>query len=915
MAKRVFELAKELGVLSKDILDKCHAEGLDLKNHMAALSAGLEATIREWFSESAAVHSAIETAQSVDLETARQVAAVERKRRRRKGGSLAVEEPPGEQALPGEGEIEAPAEPAEGAPAFEPTIIVETAAPAVAEMPEAAQAEAQPAASPSAEAPAIPAAGKAAAGGVSEAPQALEPAAPRTVLNKPAVPQGVMPAGPQLVPRPAKLQGPRVVRVETPDRVPTPTRRPRVAPAAPVVGETAAEAATRRRRGVVAPAAPVVEESEEKGGPKAKKRSPRRRGGRSAAAVGDGIREWREQDLTERRERLAAATGGGLRRHRANVHRTPDGRPIRSGACEIEEPITVKTFSAATGLKAAELIKKLMAQGVMATANHTISIATAEMLALEYGLELKVKHQKSLREQLDERMAQTETDRREPRPPVVTFLGHVDHGKTSLLDRIRQTRVVDGESGGITQHVGSYRYEKNGVAVTFLDTPGHEAFTAMRARGAHMTDMVVLVVAADDGIMPQTVEAINHARSANVPIVVALNKIDVPNANVHRVLGQLAEYDLQPREWGGQTEVIQTSAVTGEGIDTLVETLSLEAELLELRANPDAAARGTVIEAEMAPGRGVVARVLVQDGTLRVGDVILAGSASGRVRQVLNDLGEPVDTAGPATPVEVSGLDELPAAGDKFYVVQDISQAKHIAEEIRDEHRQGQLATKQQLTLDNLFQHIAAGEVSELPLIVKADVQGSVEVLADSLNKLSTDEVRVKIIHAAVGGVSASDVLLAEAAGAIIVGFHVVPDAFAREQAEKRGVEIRLYQIIYELIDAVRLAMQGLLEPVRTEEVLGHAEVREVFKISRVGAVAGCHVTDGLVQRNARIRITRGGVVIENDRVLDSLKRFKDDVREARAGMECGIKIAGYDDMKIGDVLEAYSIRETAREL
>ena len=926
MATRVFELAKELGVRSKDILDKCHAEGLDLKNHMAALSAGLEATIREWFSESAAAHSAVETAQSVDLETARQAAAVERKRRRRKAGE-SEEEALGLPAVTAgaEGAQEAQEvpvaqvlteeEPSASAPVEEETAAVAEVAPVEEAAPGTAPSatETEPPAAPPVEAPAV-------AEAVAETAKPKQPESPRAVPNKPAVPEGVKPAGPQVVPRPAKLQGPRVVRVETPDRLPTPQRRPRpsAAPAAPGVAgvETPENAARRRARG---PAAPVVEETEEgKGGAKAKRRSPRRRGsggGRSAAATTiDGIREWREQDLTERAERLAAATGGGLRRHRANVHRVGE-KSVRSGACEIEAPVTVKSLSAATGLKAAEFIKKLMSQGVMASANHTITAEMAITLALEYGIELKVKAQRTLREQLDERMSQIQPQQQEPRPPVVTFLGHVDHGKTSLLDRIRQTRVVDGESGGITQHVGSYRYEKDGVAVTFLDTPGHEAFTAMRARGANMTDVVVLVVAADDGIMPQTVEAINHARVAEVPIVVALNKIDVPNANVQRVLGQLAEYNLQPREWGGQTEVIHTSAITGEGIATLLETLSLEAELLELRADPTAPARGVVIESEMAGGRGVVARVLVQDGTLKLGDVLVAGAASGRVRQILNDRGESVGTAGPATPVQVSGLDELPSAGDKFYVIDDITEAKHIAEEIRAEQRQGHLATKQQLTLDNLFQQIAAGEVSELPLIVKADVQGSVEVLVDSLNKLSTGEVRVKIIHAAVGGVSTSDVLLAEAAKAVIVGFHVVPDAAAREGAEKLGVEMRMYQIIYELIDAVRMAMQGLLTPERKEEVLGHAEVRDVFKVSRVGTIAGCYITDGTVQRNTRVRITRGGVVIENDRLLESLKRFKDDVRDVRAGMECGMKIVGYDDVKVGDILEAYAVKEVARML
>ena len=921
MAKRVFQLAKELGVRSKDVLEKCRAEGLELKNHMAALSAGLEATIREWFSDQATTHSAVERAEAVDVSEARKKAAAQRRRRKKKEAEE-EEALTSETALTSEPVLAAepvltaePAEAALTAPAEEDT----GAATAAAEppLPEPAVAEDSP--------PALVAAEE------SQGPEAVVPAAevepteevvearPEPPMVEAVVPpeppiEQIKPAGPQVVPTPAKLQGPTVVRVESPDRVPVPSRsgprRPRGAE--PVFGEELAIPVTPTDQAGAVQRGTAGEQERAR---KAKRRSPRYRGGRSAASS-DGSRQWRERDLFERRERLAAATTGGLRHRRATVNMLAEARAAaRSGPCEVEEPITIKSLSAAMGIKGVELVKKLMAQGTLVTVNQTISAETADMLAVEFGLELVIKRRKTLQEQLDERMGEEVATAHIPRPPVVTFLGHVDHGKTSLLDKIRSARVVAGESGGITQHIGSYRYEKEGRVVTFLDTPGHEAFTRMRARGANMTDVVVLVVAADDGVMPQTIEAINHAKAAGVPVVVALNKIDLPNANINRVMGQLAEYGLQPREWGGDTEVIQTSAETGDGIDDLVELLSLEAELLELTADPTTAARGVVVEAEMTHGRGAVARLLIQNGTLRVGDALLAGPGCGRIRQVLNDRGATVSEAGPATPVEVSGLDALPTAGDKFYVVKDIAEAKSIAEEIRTEQREDQLASKQQVTLDNLFEQISAGETTELRLIIKADVQGSVEVLVDSLNKQSTDEVQVKILHAAVGGISASDVLLADAADAIIVGFHVTTDSTAREQAEKAGVDMRFYQVIYELIDEVRAAMEGLLTPEISEEMLGHAEVREVFKVSRVGGVAGCLVTDGMIVRNAKVRVTRGGIVVEDNRTLDSLKRFKDDVREVRAGMECGMKIAGYSDVKVGDVLEAYRTVEVAREL
>ncbi len=589
---------------------------------------------------------------------------------------------------------------------------------------------------------------------------------------------------------------------------------------------------------------------------------------------------------------------------------------VKTGKVEIEEPITVKNLSATTGIKTADIIKKLMGLDVIATINQVIDHEQAETVVMEYGIDLMVRHAKTAEQELLEKLEAREIGEQSPRAPVVTFLGHVDHGKTSLLDHIRRTSVAEGEAGGITQHIGAYRYDHDDKHVVFLDTPGHEAFTAMRSRGANMTDVVVLVVAADDGVMPQTIEAINHAKAAKVPIVVALNKIDMPNANIQRALGQLAEYDLQPREWGGEVEVIQTSAVTGEGVDTLVETLSLEAELLELKAEQDASATGYVIEAEMDPGLGVVARLLVRNGTLRVGDVLLAGGGYGRIRQIKDSHSRIIEQAGPATPVEVSGLDEIPEAGDRFFVVDDIEQARTVAEDRKQRSRAELLAgSREQVTLENLFSQIEAGEASELAVIVKADVQGTAEALKSSLEKLSTDEIRLNVIHSAVGGISTGDVTLAEASNAIIIGFNVIPDAKARQLAELTGVDVRLYRVIYEIIEDIRRAMEEGLAPEVREELLGHAEVRQTFKVSRIGTIGGCYVTDGVVQRNAEVRIVRDNVVISDGRSLESLKRFKDDVREVRTGMECGVKLAGYDDIKEGDVLEFYQRVEVARKL
>jgi translation initiation factor IF-2 len=603
--------------------------------------------------------------------------------------------------------------------------------------------------------------------------------------------------------------------------------------------------------------------------------------------------------------------------HRSSVVRKGVlGQPsAKIGKVEIEEPITVKGLSAAAGLKSAMIIRKLMELGVLATVNQTIETELAETVAADFDIELVVHRAKTAEEELVERLGTREAGEKAPRAPVVTFLGHVDHGKTSLLDRIRDTSVAPGEAGGITQHIGAYRYDVGEHHVVFLDTPGHEAFTAMRARGANMTDVVVLVVAADDGVMPQTVEAISHAKAAEVPIVVALNKIDLPNANIQRALGQLSENGLQPVEWGGDTEVIHTSAQTGEGIERLVEILSLEAELLELAAEVDAPAEGYVIEAEMDTGRGALARLLVRNGTLNVGDVLLAGRGYGRVRQILDDKGREVEQAGPATPVEVAGLDEVPEAGDRFFILGDIDEARGVAEDRRRAGRAEQLATGPRPTLEIILSQIEAGEKNEVPLIIKADVQGSIEALTGSLEKLGTEEVGLDILHTAVGGISTGDVTLAEASGAIIVGFNAVPDATARQLAERSGVDIRLYRVIYDVVDDMRTVLEEGLAPEIREETLGRAEIRQVFKVSRVGTIAGCYVTDGVVTRNARLRITRNNIVIEDDRSLESLRRFKEDAREVRSGMECGLKVAGYDDVKEGDVLEFYQKVEVARKL
>jgi translation initiation factor IF-2 len=586
---------------------------------------------------------------------------------------------------------------------------------------------------------------------------------------------------------------------------------------------------------------------------------------------------------------------------------------IRVLEVHVPETITVAELAHKMAVKASEVIKHLMKLGQMVTINQPLDQDTAMILVEEMG-------HKAIVAALDDPEAFTdeEVSRQQapsiPRAPVVTVMGHVDHGKTSLLDYIRRTKVASGEAGGITQHIGAYHVETERGMVSFLDTPGHEAFTAMRARGAKATDIVILVVAADDGVMPQTKEAIKHAKAAGVPIVVAITKIDKPDANADRVKNELVVEEVIPEDFGGSSPFVSVSAKTGQGIDELLEQVLLQAEVLELRAPVDAMAKGLVIEAQLDKGRGPVATVLVQSGTLKAGDIVLAGQTFGRVRAMLDENGKPVKTAGPSIPVEIQGLTDVPQAGDEFMVLADERRAREIATYRADKFRHTKLAKQQAAKLENMFTDMTAGEVKMVPIIVKADVQGSQEALSQSLLKLSTDEIKVQLVYAAVGGISESDVNLAIAAKAVIIGFNTRADAGARKLAEGNDVDIRYYDIIYDAVDDLKLAMSGMLTPDKKEEVIGTAEIRQIFKVSKIGSIAGCMVTSGVVRRSARLRLLRQNMVIFTGE-LDSLKRFKDDAKEVREGFDCGLNIKNYNEIEEGDVLEFFEIREVARTL
>ena len=580
---------------------------------------------------------------------------------------------------------------------------------------------------------------------------------------------------------------------------------------------------------------------------------------------------------------------------------------------EITIPSNISVKDLATELKktSSDVLKKLIELGIMANINQDLDFDTAYLIADSFGVTAIKKEEVKDEDILFDDSEDKEEDL-QPRPPVVVVMGHVDHGKTSLLDAVRQTNVIEGEAGGITQHIGAYKVTINGREITFLDTPGHEAFTSMRARGAQITDVAILVVAADDGVMPQTIEAINHAKAAEIPIIVAINKIDLPGANAEKVKQELMKYELIPEEWGGDTIFVPISAKKNINIDTLLEMVLLVADMQNLKANPDRQSKGTVIEARLDKNQGPIASVLVQRGTLNVGDTIILGSSIGKIRTMKNDKGRSVKLAGPSTPVEITGLHDVPAAGDIFYEVKNEKVAKHLIERRKLEEREKAIANNNMVTLDNLFEKMASDELKQLNVIVKADVQGTAQALKSSLEKLSNEEVRVKVLHSNAGGVTESDVELAKAANAIVIAFNVRPVGAAQKLSEKEGIEIKQYSVIYQALEDVEDAMKGMLAPQYREVNIGNAEVRQTFKVSNVGTIAGCYVTDGKLERNAGVRVIRDGVVIHDGKLI-SLKRFKDDAKEVSKGFECGMQLEDFDDIKEGDTIEAYIKEEIKR--
>lgn len=1010
LARRIFEIAKDLGIESKAIVAKCQAEGIPesvVKNHMSTITAGLEQTIREWFSNDGGAHATAATETSAKVDPT----AVKAKARKKSAddhkdaddahaAATAVVTPvapshtthPGARPDPTRIERPRPAvvpsvpttptpatphAPAEArpavAPAHAPTAIPRPAAvtpppatpatpvapaahlapptaskivpPATTKTestPEARPEPHQPEVRPAAAAPASPAAGHGGGSTPVEAkptPHARPTPPPRSVtpapMNVPTRPTVITPAGPRLsTPTQVKLSGPKVVRVEAPEVIEAP--RPRRTPG-PGGGPGGPTTIGRPSGRVGGGAGGGGGEDDDRG------RSPRRKTGPAGKrSTGTGVPERRrassgeewvgktagifsEQDLIEREARLLRS-GGYLKKRRQDMKKQsgaggPGDDDAAEGRVMIQAPFTIKDLSEVTGVKGAEIVKKLFLMGIPATINSGIDPAKAQEIMIDFDIDLEVTERKTAEEVVSQAFENREKIDERPRGPVVTILGHVDHGKTSLLDRIRNANVAAGEAGGITQRTSAFRVpievEGQKKEVVFLDTPGHEAFTSMRSRGAKMTDVVVLVVSAPEGVMPQTIESIAHAKAANVPIVVALNKIDRPDATepqVQKTLRQLADAGLSPTEWGGDTEIVHVSAVTGQGIKELLEALDYQAQLLELKGDFGGDARGTVIEAKTEEGRGSVANLLIQQGTLKVGDFVVAGRAFGRVRDITDDRGQRVRESQPPAPVQISGLDEVPDAGDRFYVVDSLKKAQEAAEQRRHREREAQLA-QPKVTLDNLFSQMSEKDVKEILVVLKAAEQGTVDVLRHECQKVGTSEVKVRVLHAAVGGITESDALLADASKAIIIGFNVIPSGKARSLAEQKGVEIRTYDVIYNITDDLKKAAEGLLAPELRQEVLGHAEVRQVFKISKVGAIAGCYITDGTVQRDALIRVTRNGIVIENNRRLAQLKRFKDDAKDVRAGMECGMKIDGYDDIKEGDVLECYKQVEVKRTL
>jgi len=928
---RVHELAKELHIENKDLIDRIEKLGFQVKNHMSTLTDSQVLKIRQQFSEVRPVSEKVE-----EKRIGREVI------RRRKRFDLQPEpeapQAPAVDAVPDQAVVEGMEQPPIDVPVESPPSLAgqpseapseidlpQTAPPETKEVPERVKPVGRPGRK-----------GEAAriikAAPLREEPQApaptpreeVEPAAavePAPSKVKPAVTPPIQPIVPEtrdLTPKVAGLpKGAEIAEDEEEDdrgkkrgkkrrRKKTRKEEPaRIIKLPEIMAEDAEEepdltelAARFMARGteIIDPAL----------------REQKRRKPEEAEKAKTGRRKevFQKEDLYTKKELAAqddrGRTRGGGRAFKEPPKPEPVMQKVGKKRIKIDEAITVAGLAKQMGLKASEIIKKLLLLGLQANINQALDFDTAALVASDFEYEIE----KTAFEEDD--VLQIKEDRAEelvPRPPVVTVMGHVDHGKTSLLDAIRDTKVIEGEAGGITQHIGAYHVTLSKGDIVFLDTPGHEAFTSMRARGAKVTDTVILVVAADDGVMQQTVEAINHAKAAEVPIIVAINKIDKPNANVERVKRELSEHGLVPEEWGGSTTMVEISAKKRTGIEELLEMVLLQAEMLELKANPNKMTRGRVIEAKLDKGRGPVATVLIQEGTLRAGDIYVCGIYSGRVRNMFDGRGKRIDAAQPSIPVEVVGFPGVPNAGDDFIVLADEKQARAVAEHRLLKLREKELSRSSKITLENLFNQIQDGEVKELKLIVKTDVHGSLEAIVDSLLKLSTSEVKVNIIHSGTGAVTETDVMLASASNAIVIGFNVRSDAKVQELTEQESVDVRYYDVIYQLLDDIRSAIVGMLKPIYKENVIGRAEVRQTFHVPKLGMIAGCSVLDGRVERNARARVLRDNVIVYDGKI-GSLRRFKDDVKEVKAGFECGIGIENFNDVKERDILEAYEILE-----
>jgi translation initiation factor IF-2 len=869
MAKiRVYELAKQLNMTNKVLLEKLAEKNIVVKSHMSAIDEEEVARIRQ----------ALFQTKTEEVIEKRIKGTIIRRRKK-----VIPKKPEAEAISPvAKPEEEIPAEvKAEAVPEVEPDQMATTAADA----------------------------------GPEERPaEIVEPETPETVVETPEETPSEIAAGADQ-PKPAgkvKAKKKPKGKKEQPAKI---IKMPEVKPAPDMPPDKVVpvpdEAEPRPKLRVVEQEERPTPASKSKLKKKDKKRAVEEEGAKPFSRKKTG---FRKKEILDRADLYddKALTGRKDRRHRKGKVALKGDKPLITmpkaikRRIKVDEAIVVSDLAKRMGVKAGEVIKKLMVLGVIATLNQTIDFETASVVASEFDYETE---KVSFEEGDVIRLEKDDPAKLKRRPPVVTIMGHVDHGKTSLLDAIRKTNVIDGEAGGITQHIGAYNVTLKNGQIAFLDTPGHEAFTAMRARGAEVTDLVVLVVAADDGVMPQTIEAINHAKAANVPIMVAVNKIDKPQADPDRVKRQLAEHGLNPEDWGGDTVSVSVSAKQKIGIEELLEMILLQAEVMELKANPDKLAVGHVIEAKLDPGRGPVATVLVQEGTLRAGDAVICGQHYGKVRAMTDDRGDRIDAAGPSMPVEIQGLSGVPMAGDDFMAVSDEKSARQVSFHRAQKQRVRALAQTSRLTLEKYYEEMKTAPVKDLNLVIRADVQGSVEALTEAIYKIESPEVKVNIIHSATGAISESDIMLAKVSNCIVLGFNVRPNPNVRELASEQSVDIRFYDVIYNVVNDIKRAVVGLMEPTYEERVIGRAEVRETFNVSRVGTIAGCYVTDGKMERSQRVRLLRDDVVVYNGKTA-SLRRFKDDVKEVQTGYECGIGIENFNDIKVGDVIECYEVKE-----